>query len=233
MNKAIETTYKGYRFRSRLEARWAVFFDALEIPWQYEPEGFEKADPDNEERVVRYLPDFYLPQSGTWVEVKGAWTEADASQTAEMLDWGSPLWHFDDSGQPLPYEKRKEAGIVIDCRGLLLLGNIPEVKHGRVFHPAVTHYKGLRLEYVEFKPGLGPTRVDFDLVHFAMSLKEKRPLVSADYLDSYGCSPGEARDFFAHGPVITELKWAPTKVCEAYAAAKSARFEFGESGALA
>lgn len=27
--KAIETRYKGYRFRSRLEARWAVFFDAL------------------------------------------------------------------------------------------------------------------------------------------------------------------------------------------------------------
>ncbi|MCB6994492.1 hypothetical protein LI177_13475 [bacterium 210820-DFI.6.37] len=26
--KAIQTEYKGYRFRSRLEARWAVFFDA-------------------------------------------------------------------------------------------------------------------------------------------------------------------------------------------------------------
>ncbi len=30
--KAIETRYKGYRFRSRLEARWAVFFDALSVP---------------------------------------------------------------------------------------------------------------------------------------------------------------------------------------------------------
>ena len=29
--KAIETLYKGYRFRSRLEARWAVFFDASKI----------------------------------------------------------------------------------------------------------------------------------------------------------------------------------------------------------
>ena len=29
MIKAIETVYNGYRFRSRLEARWAVFFDAL------------------------------------------------------------------------------------------------------------------------------------------------------------------------------------------------------------
>jgi hypothetical protein len=29
--KAIETRYKGYRFRSRLEARWSVFFDAMEL----------------------------------------------------------------------------------------------------------------------------------------------------------------------------------------------------------
>ena len=28
---AIETEYCGYRFRSRLEARWAVFLDALGI----------------------------------------------------------------------------------------------------------------------------------------------------------------------------------------------------------
>lgn len=42
--KAIETRYKGYRFRSRLEARWAVFFDALEIKCEYEPECFELRD---------------------------------------------------------------------------------------------------------------------------------------------------------------------------------------------
>lgn len=29
--KAIETSYAGCRFRSRLEARWAVFFDTLGI----------------------------------------------------------------------------------------------------------------------------------------------------------------------------------------------------------
>lgn len=62
--QAIETRYKGYRFRSRLEARWAVFFDALGVQWQYEPEGF---DLDG----VLYLPDFYLPQFDRWIEVKG------------------------------------------------------------------------------------------------------------------------------------------------------------------
>lgn len=39
--QAIETQYAGCRFRSRLEARWAVFFDTLDIRWEYEPEGFE------------------------------------------------------------------------------------------------------------------------------------------------------------------------------------------------
>jgi len=52
--KAIETSYKGYLFRSRLEARWAVFFDALGIVWEYEREGFELDG-------LRYLPDFWLP----------------------------------------------------------------------------------------------------------------------------------------------------------------------------
>ena len=62
--KAIETTYKGCRFRSRLEARWAVFYNALGIQWQYEREGF---DCDG----FFYLPDFYLPVQRYWIEVRG------------------------------------------------------------------------------------------------------------------------------------------------------------------
>lgn len=60
--KAIQTAYKGYHFRSRLEARWAVFFDALGLKWEYEPEGFELPG------GVHYLPDFKV--QGVWVEVK-------------------------------------------------------------------------------------------------------------------------------------------------------------------
>lgn len=62
--KAIPTEYNGYTFRSRLEARWAVFFDALSIEYEYENEGY---DLDG----VRYLPDFWLPRLDLWVEVKG------------------------------------------------------------------------------------------------------------------------------------------------------------------
>lgn len=67
MIKAIETNYNGYRFRSRLEARWAVFFDYIGVRYQYESEGF---DIDG----VRYLPDFYLVDYYIWFEVKGPHT---------------------------------------------------------------------------------------------------------------------------------------------------------------
>lgn len=62
---AIETEYAGCRFRSRLEARWAVFFDRLRMKWRYEEQGYELAD------GTRYLPDFYLPDQAMYVEVKG------------------------------------------------------------------------------------------------------------------------------------------------------------------
>lgn len=64
--KPIQTRYKGYNFRSRLEARYAVFFDALDIDWEYESEGYDLGE------LGWYLPDFYLPQVSRFVEVKRA-----------------------------------------------------------------------------------------------------------------------------------------------------------------
>ena len=77
--KAIETIYNGYRFRSRLEARWAVFFDALGIRYEYEKEGFELDD------GTRYLPDFYLPEVKTWVEIKGPFPSQDDWEKCERF----------------------------------------------------------------------------------------------------------------------------------------------------
>lgn len=80
MLKAIETRYKGYRFRSRLEARWAVFFDALSRPWEYEAQGYDLPSGP-------YLPDFYLPSYGIYVEVKGGHpTPAELQKCAELRD---------------------------------------------------------------------------------------------------------------------------------------------------
>jgi len=72
MEISKETIYNGYRFRSRLEARWAVFFDKLRIPYQYEPEAFVCEDGS------QYTPDFFLPNSylrdkdmkGLYLEIK-------------------------------------------------------------------------------------------------------------------------------------------------------------------
>lgn len=62
--KAIETIYNGYRFRSRLEARWAVFFNTLKIQFEYEKEGYMLDS-------GFYLPDFWLPEHECWIEIKG------------------------------------------------------------------------------------------------------------------------------------------------------------------
>ncbi|HET8661116.1 MAG TPA: hypothetical protein VFM55_19230 [Micromonosporaceae bacterium] len=72
---AIETHYAGHRFRSRLEARWAVFFDRLGIPWAYEVQGYVLDG-------TPYLPDFEVDfgiRSGerVLVEVKGRPDELD------------------------------------------------------------------------------------------------------------------------------------------------------------
>lgn len=77
--RAITTRYKGYAFRSRLEARWAVFFDHLGIKWDYEPEGFELGN------GLRYLPDFWLPDWELWIEVKPDTPDAPTLEKARRL----------------------------------------------------------------------------------------------------------------------------------------------------
>jgi hypothetical protein len=62
--QAINTLYKGYRFRSRLEARWAVFLETLGAHWSYEAEGYNLSG-------IWYLPDFFVGDWNCWIEIKG------------------------------------------------------------------------------------------------------------------------------------------------------------------
>lgn len=78
--RPIETCYGGHWFRSRLEARWAVFFDHLDLTWEYEAQGFE-VGPDS----TKYLPDFHLPQLGLFLEVKPA--NADVIDPEGVQRW--------------------------------------------------------------------------------------------------------------------------------------------------
>lgn len=101
MNKLqpIQTHYAGHHFRSRLEARWAVFFNTAGITWDYEPEGY--ALPSG-----RYLPDFWLPEQNTWLEVKGPWDPRGMMLSAELADaTGHPcIW----AEGPIPKDANQE-----------------------------------------------------------------------------------------------------------------------------
>ncbi|HYE98510.1 MAG TPA: hypothetical protein VEJ18_06335 [Planctomycetota bacterium] len=48
---AIPTVYAGVQFRSRLEARWAAYFDLWGVRWQYEPLDLNG-----------YIPDFVIAE---------------------------------------------------------------------------------------------------------------------------------------------------------------------------
>ena len=86
--KPIDTHYKGYKFRSRLEARWAVFFDSLCYDWDYEPEGFVMPS------GKCYLPDFHLTGVDTngdtinyWCDVKPSGISIPHNDVVKMQDF--------------------------------------------------------------------------------------------------------------------------------------------------
>ncbi len=62
--RPIETQWNGHRFRSRLEARLAVFMDALDLGYRYELKGFDLGG------GLHYLPGFYVPRWDAYLEIK-------------------------------------------------------------------------------------------------------------------------------------------------------------------
>jgi hypothetical protein len=63
--EAVPTSYAGTDFRSRLEAGWAATLDSWGFRWQYEPETITLPS------GAVYIPDFWIPEMRTWLEVKG------------------------------------------------------------------------------------------------------------------------------------------------------------------
>ena len=103
--RAIDTHYNGYKFRSRLEARWAVFFDSLGIKYEYETEGFDLDD------AGWYLPDFWLLHPvpsladdgwGTWAEIKPRQISKTEFAKVEVLARGSGHNALIFQGRPWP-----------------------------------------------------------------------------------------------------------------------------------
>jgi hypothetical protein len=196
--KAIETSYAGRRFRSRLEARWARFFDHLSIEFDYEPEGFELES-------GRYLPDFWLPAQQRWVEIKGRpLTDHEATLAYDLATVTSkPVLAF-CGGIRIP---REELGYDQVAHAAYFCGRTefdgPDTKKW----PGDFGYCWCEC------PTCGCLGIEFDGRSDRLPCKrrERAPCPSSD-----------------HGDKGYNL--ASPRLTAAYAAALSARFEFGENG---
>lgn len=245
---AIQTRYKGYRFRSRLEARWAVFLDHLGVKWEYEKEGYVLLD------GTPYLPDFWLPDQGGFLEIKGGYALRDYKQMDDarvkaaklatssghgvLLVTGSlgsgeylaDLFHPKDLAEPETEAWLAEAPPSIRALGLW---GLPEelVIPGRMRYPE--HFawfkRGFSLDYhdgrllaITCEGNLHTWLVTEPSFGHDIELEGSNNLVYGGYdlVDPY--------EPFTSGEGTYDLSAAYT---DALAAARSARFEHGESGA--
>ena len=168
----------------------------------------------------RYLPDFFLPRTKTWVEVKGSLGKSEARKMGDMLDWGCPMDGIDESfGHD-------------DARGLLLLGDIPKNLNDLILHPIITHHKGLHRQYIFFAPFSGPQKISMkgnDDILFGMITGGLSNI--SDSIDPMTYSDNELNDFFSARHIPIKSIYIFNDVAKGYRAASSARFEFGEKGA--
>jgi hypothetical protein len=196
---AIQTTYKGYRFRSRLEARWAVVLDALEIGWQYEPEGFATS-------AGGYLPDFRFDVDSVAHYVRGDAGPGGFSTAGAV--------YGEVKGASLTdIEARKLHAFATDPgpdRWVLLMGEIPDPDSGVVFLEGIG--QGFPMTWM-----LGATRVEAYAGPYTCGLTEDSVRF---YAGHFRRKPGVMRG----GRLRQHLM-----LRQALLAGRQARFEHGES----
>lgn len=220
---SIETHYRGCRFRSRLEARWAVFFDRLGVPWRHEEEGYEG-------RTARWLPDFYLPTLNLHAEVKGPHSPEDFRRIVDVMSDPTNPW-FDvwpgrgvwgDYGWGMPAAD----GI---SYGLLVLGEVPQVR-------AASRPRHDLLRSSADDDTVYASTGFFSIMDWGAGIGGQPFFqVAPRYED---IRPPQDREVGLFGalvemPLLNPLPMAgathPT-LATAYRAARAARFEFGENG---
>jgi hypothetical protein len=241
--KAIETKYKGYRFRSRLEARWAVFFDAIDLAWEYEVEGFDLGNNQY------YLPDFYLPDSKRYVEVKPTLPTFDelekmgrlATGINKMQERSVLAYHYILCGTPgypgFTAERICEDGIEIKPSSYIALamtgqgGYLPQLQ--AFYTPNGGGKAHLESFYCSQKEILRlPAKIKAQDV-----TRETCQRLTALTLQGWFFQAGGKRaDTYIFGPLTSiylgdgRRAYSQT-LRKAYEAARSARFEYGEKGA--
>lgn len=200
MIKAIPTFYGGYKFRSRLEARYAKLFNSLRLKWYFEMQGYESADGN-----IYYLPDFTL------LNVRGG------------------------------LQQNFHEGIVIEAKPSIRRLGVPECEKLALLSQS--------------KPVFVATQ-DFEF--FAPSVTTKGQIFEFRQVQFYQCADGTiSLDYpFNHSPLVSfclhyhqqeiiddddyngiledarlaSLCCKPLDISTGITAARSARFEFGESG---
>lgn len=182
--KPIQTRYKGCHFRSRTEAKWAVFFDSIGFKWQYEPEGYG----DGKEA---YLPDFFV-------------TLPDGAEF--LADVKPNNYHISDDGKEEFYRNLTSQ---LNLRIVLLTG-IPEYM---AYDSIVPQSKKNSLQAVFFQ--------DYDPF---LRIADEYWLAQLEFDENNG------HMYFPHDDRAAEKSFG-NKYVEAIHAARSARFEFGESEA--
>lgn len=207
----IQTYYNGYHFRSRLEARWAVFFDAAGIKYEYEPEGFKVEIAENE--VYRYLPDFYLPDFDVYTEVKPnkAKLLEDSAKLANMIDYEGPL-----------------------AKGLIILGQIPYYEERNCVIPAFTflyYHEGICSGLCEFILEGGYKLLNIDPDFFAVGYAPDLPdIPSSDDLTFYKHGIYKSDEHGIYWSLAERNKnRASLNLRKCYLKARQARFEHGET----
>ena len=79
-SKGIVTLYGDHYFKSRLEARTAVFLDNLNISWQYEGVTISY-----EKKAKTYTVDFHLPDVPIYLEIKPSYPTDEEIEKAMYL----------------------------------------------------------------------------------------------------------------------------------------------------
>lgn len=223
--KPIETVYKGHRFRSRTEARWAVFFDTIGLQWHYETEGYELGL-----SKTWYLPDFYMPTWDKYVEIKSLNqpTVEEIKKAALLVQHsGKPVLML--IGQPWP-------GDYVT----LLIAPANDPAKVAPFSAAVIPYKitgqlgyaphssRVYLHYKDDTLPLPLLCLELNLVVDSSRLLIIMNSDNARYLAEDTKTGVHVIDGSMNS--IQELLKMDTKLSRAYIAARQARFEHGESG---
>lgn len=249
--KAIETVYKGYRFRSRLEARWAVFFDALGVRWEYEKEGYDFGF------IGRYLPDFWLPDHRLWVEIKGNNpTENEhrlAGELARVTEWPVVIFNgqvgfewWDEVGI---WQPTHEGRVHFGSGRLYARHVLPGVYRGEINS---SRLQGLELDWrnswelLDFVLSKGAS---FHVRGKAEDLMDEIARADSDYYQSKYGKPHyrykfgwlEPSEYYIEKITVGEFASLKLGMCpgghveesilNAFKSARSARFEHGENGA--